>query len=304
MKGWILYSKKREQLTEASYGVNRLLEAAKAKNIELEVYTPEQFELIVTRDDRKSILIDEKPTPLPDFIIPRMGSATTYFGLAVIRQLEELGVYSCNCAHTIEIVRDKLQMTQLFAQSNLPTPKTMLVKFPTDTKVVKREIDFPVVVKNISGSEGKGIYLCETESQFEDLMELIYSTNNNANIILQEFISASQGKDLRVFLLGGKVVGCMKRFSETSFKANYSRGGKVELFQITPEIEWLATETARLVNLDIAGIDLLFDEHGYKVCEANSSPGFKGLESVMGKSVAEQILDYIAVKVSGTINID
>ena len=304
MRGWIIYSKNRHELTESDYGVQRLLHAACEKGIDLDVFKPEQFELIVTRDDKKSILIDGCPMPLPDFIIPRLGSNTTYFSLAVIRQLERLGVYSCNSSQTIETVKDKLHMHQLLAHSNLPSPKTMLVKFPVDSNVVKREIGFPLLIKNITGTEGSGIFLCKTEDDFIDLVELIYSTNEKANIILQEFIASSSGKDLRVFVLGGRIIGCMKRFSEISFKANFSRGGKVEPFDLTPEIEWLSTETARLVDLDIAGIDLLFDEKGYKVCEANSSPGFKGLEMIVGQCVAEQILDYISVKVSGHINLN
>lgn len=301
MKGWILYSKKQVELQASDHGVSRLLSAAAAKGIQLNVYSPAQFELVVTRDDRSSILVDGQSTPLPDFIIPRMGSNTSYFALAIIRQFEKLGIYVCNSASTIEIVKDKLHMHQLLAQSNLPTPKTMLVKFPVDINVVKQSMGFPLVIKNVTGTEGCGIYLCDSEDKFTDVMELIYSNNSKANIILQEFIACSHGKDLRIFVLGGRAIGCMKRFSETSFKANFSRGGKVEAFELTPEIEWLATETARLVNLDIAGIDLLFDESGYKICEANSSPGFKGLELVVGPTVAEQILDYIAVKVEGYI---
>jgi RimK family alpha-L-glutamate ligase len=127
-------------------------------------------------------------------------------------------------------------------------------------------------------------------------MELIYSNNTKANIILQEFIEKSRGTDLRAFVLGGRVIGCMQRTSETSFKANFSKGAKVEPYALTPEIEWLATESARLANLDIAGIDLLFDDDGYKICEANSSPGFKGMEKAIGQSVAEDILDYIILK--------
>jgi gamma-F420-2:alpha-L-glutamate ligase len=304
MRGWILYRKRRDELGDDDHGVGRLLEAAKTKGIDLEVYSPEQFELIVSRDDRKSILVDGQATPLPDFIIPRMGSNTAYFGLAVIRHLERLGVYSCNGAATVEMVKDKLQMHQIFAESNLPTPKTMLVKFPFDLEVVKREIGFPLIIKNIIGTEGAGIYLCECEEKFKDILELIYSNNSRANIILQEFIASSRGKDLRVFVLGGRVIGCMMRSSKTSFKANFSRGGSVEPFELTPEIEWLATETARLVNLDIAGVDLLFDDGGYKICEANSAPGFKGLEKVVGEHVAEQILDYIIVRVSGQIQLN
>lgn len=301
MRGWILYFKSQDQLDDNDYGVSRLLGAAAAKGIDLQVYRPDQFELVVTRDDRKSILVDGSPTPIPDFLIPRLGSNTTYFALAIIRQLERLGVFVCNSSVTIETVKDKLHMHQLLAQSNLPTPKTMLFKLPVDIDIVRREIGFPVVVKNITGTEGAGIYLCQSEDKLVDLMELIYSTNPNVNIILQEFIETSSGKDLRVFIVGGKIIGCMKRVSKGSFKANFSRGGVVEKFELTPEAEWLATETARLVDFDIAGIDLLFDKDGYKVCEANSAPGFKGLEQVMGKNIAEQIIDYITVKVSGRI---
>ena len=187
MKGWILYQKRQNELSESDYGVNQLLSAANEKKIDLKVYSPEQFELVVTRDDRKSILIDEEPMPLPDFLIPRTGANTTYFALAIIRQLEKLGVYSCNSSTTVETVKDKLQMHQLLAQSNLPTPKTMLVKFPVDLGIVKREIGFPIIIKNVTGSEGEGVYLCQTSEQFTDLMELIYTNNPKANIILQEF---------------------------------------------------------------------------------------------------------------------
>lgn len=302
MKGWIISGTPEECITEdENYSSIRFLAAAKLKGIDLQVVTPNQVELVVTRDDKKSILVDEKPKPIPDFIIPRMGSDTTYYALAVIRQLEHLGVYVCNSSSAIEMTRDKLHIHQIMAQSNLPTPKTMLVKYPVSTNIVKQEIGFPLIIKNITGTHGSGIYLCESEGKFEDLMELIYSNSPKANIILQEFIANSRGRDLRVFVLGGRIVGCMKRFSETSFKANYSRGGGVEAFELTPEIEWLSTETARLLDLDVAGIDLLFDEKGYKICEANSAPGFKGLEKVVGNNVAEQILDYISLKVTGSI---
>lgn len=303
MKGWILYKKKQQDLTlQDDHGVVRLLQAAQNKGISLTVYRPDQFELVVSRDDRKSILVDGKSCALPDFIMPRFGSATTYFALAIIRQLEYLGVYSCNSSVATEMVKDKLHIHQLLARSNLPTPKTMLVKFPVDVEIVKWELGFPVVIKNISGMRGSGIYLSDNETKFLDVMDLIYTNNQKANIILQEYIGYKPGRDLRVFVIGGKVIGCMQRISETSFKANISRGGRGEYFELTPEIEWLATETARLVNLDIAGIDLLFDEQGFKICEANSSPGFKGLEKVIGDHVAEKILDYITIRLSGRLS--
>jgi len=301
MKGLILFTRPRDKLTDKDYSLLRLLEAGKNKNIDLEVVTPNQFELIVTRDDKKSILIDDQQTQIPDFIIPRMGSETTYYALAVIRQLEHLGVYVCNDSKAIESVKDKLQMHQLLAHSKLPTPKTMLAKFPIAPSIVHREIGFPLIIKNVTGTQGSGIYLCETEEHFIDVMELVYSNNAMANIIIQEFVQSSRGKDLRVFVLGGRVIGCMHRSSSTtSFKANFSRGGKVEPFELTPEIEWLATETAKLVNLDVAGVDLLFADNSYKICEANSSPGFNGLEQVVGKHIAEDILDYVQLRMGIT----
>lgn len=301
MKGFILCKTKESDLKpKKNYSVLRLVEAAEKAGHTLKVLTPEQFELVVTRSDRKSILIDGISQPLPDFIIPRMGSETTYFGLAVIRQLEHLGVYSCNTSSSIEAVKDKLHVHQILAQSNLPTPKTMMLKFPADIEAVKREIGFPIVVKNIVGARGNGIYLSDSEDRFLDLMHLIYSHNQQANIILQEFVAPSSGKDLRVFILGGEVVACMMRKSKSGFKANYSLGGTVEPYDLPEEAKWLAKETARLMKLEIAGIDLLFDNGGFKICEANSSPGFEGLEQVAGRHVAEDIINYITTKLEHT----
>lgn len=295
--GIILFSKKESELTSEDYSVKRLIDAARKKDIDISVLKPEQFELVVTRDDTKSILVDDKPVPLPDFVIPRMGSATTYYAFAVMRQLKSLGVYVCNDADAVYAVKDKLYMHQALASSKLASPKTMLAKFPIDPAIVEREIGFPLVLKNVTGTQGAGIYLCESEDVFLDIMELIYTNNPKANIILQEFIHSSRGKDLRVFVVGGRVVACMQRSSSKSFKANFSKGGKVNSFEVTPEIEWLATETAKLFNLDIAGIDLLFDTDSLKICEANSSPGFIGMEEVTGKVIAENIIDYILLKI-------
>lgn len=297
IRGIILYNRSEEQLTDSHYNVKRLLETARDKGIDMKVLRPEQFELIVTQKDRKSILVDDQAVPLPDFVIPRMGSATTFYAFSIIRQLENLGVYVCNSAEAIGSVKDKLHMYQCLASSKLSTPKTMLAKHPIDIEIVKREIGFPLVIKNVTGSLGKGIYLCNSPTEFPDVMELIYSNNSNANIILQEFIQKSHGQDLRVLVVGGKVIGCMRRYSKDSFKANFSTGGSVEPYELTPQIEWMATETAKLFKLDIAGVDLLFDNNEFKICEANSSPGFKGMEQAYGAHIAEAIIDYLLVRI-------
>lgn len=297
IRGLIIYHTPENKLVEKDYNIIRLLEVARSRNIDLQVVLPEQFELVVTRDDRKSILIDDKQIPLPHFVLPRLGSKTGFFASSVIRQLEYLGVYVCNTADAVNGVKDKLSMHQKLAHSKLATPITMLAKFPIDVAVVKREIGFPLVIKNVTGMQGTGIYLCDSEEKFIDVMELIYTNNRDANIILQEFIATSRGQDVRVFVVGGKVVGCMRRSSKNSFKSNVSKGADVSAFELSPEGEWLALETAKLLGLDIAGVDLLFDENGFKVCEANSSPGFTGLEKVTGKIIAESILDYIQVRI-------
>lgn len=297
MRGWILYTESANGLKPERYEIDRFITIAQEQNIELEVFRPEQFELIVTQDDRQSLMVDGKILPLPDFLLPRMGAGTTYFGLAVIRQLERLGVQTFNSAQSIDTVKDKLFTHQILAEHNFPVPKTMLAKYPINVNLVEQSIGFPIVIKTLSGSQGSGVFLAESKSKFEDVMELIKASNSNVNIILQEFIETSRGQDLRVFTIGGRAVAAMKRSSQDGhFKANFSRGGMVEPFELTPEVEWLATETSRILNLDIAGIDLLFDGEHFKICEANSSPGFEGIERCCDVNIAEEIYNFIRIR--------
>lgn len=297
MLGWILYKDSQDALRPDAHGVHRLLETAPRHGIELKVLSPEQIDIIVTREDRKSILVNDVPTTLPDFVIPRMGANTTYFALAVIRHLERLGVYSVNGSQSIDTVKDKLYSLQILAESNLPIPKTILLKFPVESSIVHKHLKFPVIVKTLSGSKGSGVFLSTDRNSFDDMMQLIFATNKNANIILQEFIETSRGRDLRVLTVGGQVISAMQRIANNgNFKANYSIGGDVERFEVTPEIEWIGREVSRILNLDIAGIDLLFDKKGFKICEVNSSPGFKGMESCSDVDVADKIFDFIQAR--------
>jgi gamma-F420-2:alpha-L-glutamate ligase len=298
LKGWILYRENKADLKPDSYEMHRFLAAAERRDIELDIIRPNQLDLLVTRDDRKSIRLDGKIVALPDFVIPRLGSATTYFALATIRHLERLGVLVINPSHAIETVKDKLYTQQILAASQLPVPKTMLAKFPLDPELVGRQLGFPVVIKTLSGAKGNGVFLAETMEKFTDLMTLIESTNSNVNIIFQEFVANSRGHDLRVFMIGGRVVACMERIAtDGSFKANISRGGEARAYDLTPEIELLSIEATRQVGLDVAGVDLLFDDNHYKLCEVNSSPGFKGIERAYPDiDVADMILQYVALR--------
>lgn len=301
MECWVLFDGEIESPKPGAYEVRRLMESGRRQNIDVRVIAPQKFDLVVTRDDRDSVMIDGTVVSLPDFILPRMGSESTYFGLAVIRHLERLGVQSFNGSESIEAVIDKLHTQQILAENDLPVPNTMLAKFPVDPKLVEKTVGFPVVVKTLVGTQGSGVFLCETRENFHDLMELIGQTSPNVHLIFQEFIAASHGRDLRVFVIDGRVVAAMERRStDGSFKANFSRGGEVAPYPINYEIERLAIESARTLNLDIAGIDILFDGQGYKICEANSAPDFRGLESCCEVSIADEILTSISDRLRGT----
>lgn len=297
MRGWILYKFAERDLKPDAYEMRQFLKTGRKNGIDMTVVTEEQFDLIVNRDDRKSIRLNNKIVPLPDFLLPRRGAGTTYFCLAVIRHLERLGVYVVNRSDSIETVKDKLYTQQILATSDLPFAKTMLMRFPVNVKLVEETLGFPVVVKTVSGAQGKGVFLAENRRQFMDLMQLLFTTNSGINLILQEFVHTSHGRDLRVITIGGRVVACMRRTAPPgSFKANIAGGGKAEAYPLNAEIEWLATQTSRIFGLDVAGVDLLFDGDHYKICEVNSSPGFEGIESCHNINIAQEIFDFVRLR--------
>lgn len=275
----------------------RLEKTAKKRGHPTTWVKPAEIEIIVNRDDKKSIRLKNQTVMLPELVLTRTGAGTDYFTLAVLRQLERLDIKVINSSSSIDCVKDKLFTHQILSQHNLPVPKTMLVKFPVDVKLVEDQLKFPVVVKVLSGSFGEGVYLSKDKDSFKDLMELVSSLGGNKNIILQEFVSHRAGQDLRVFVIGGQCIGVMLRRSmDGSFKANISRGGIGEPYELNSDVKYLALETAKILGLDIAGIDLLFDESGYKICEANSNPGFKGLEAALNINVAKKIIKYAELR--------
>tara|TARA_B100001778_G_C18539835_1_gene607722 strand:+ start:207 stop:1094 length:888 start_codon:yes stop_codon:yes gene_type:complete len=293
MTGWILYKRK----IDDSYETQRLVEEFEKQDIKVRVVNPQDVDIYVDRDDRKSIRVGGKARALPDFVIPRTGSGTTYFIKAIIRHLERLGVILINGSESIDAVKDKLYSQQILGQSNLPVPKTLLVKHPIDVEFVEKSLNYPIIVKTLSGSFGAGVFLVEDRKQLRQLMRMAEITKPSYNIIIQEFIEDSYGKDLRVFVLNGKVVGCMMRQStDDDFRANITRGGEGIPYQITEEIEFLSGECARLLNLDIAGVDLLFNNGSYSICEVNSSPGFEGMDRFCKTNIAEQIVTYVKYK--------
>lgn len=291
MEVWILFNEEIEAPSSEAFEIRRFLAEGREMGIDVKVYHPEQFDLLVSEDDKESVLIDGSLKPLPDFLLPRTYVIDTgYFALAVIRQLERLGVRTFNSSSSIEMVADKLHTHQALIEAGLPTPTTMLAKFPVDIDLVENFIGFPVVVKTLLGVNGTGVFLIETRHAFEELMALIAQTNPNIQLIFQKFIAQSKGRDLRLFVVDGKVIAAMERTAKPGgFKANYSQGGSVVEFIPDDEARELAVKCAEILNLQIAGIDLLFDEGRYTICEANTFPGFKGLESCCKVNVPREI---------------
>ena len=300
MNGWIIHKK---ELGE-NHEVSRLVEEFDNKGIKVRVVNPKDVDIFVDRDDRKSIIVSGEPRKLPDFVLPRTGSGTTYFVKAIIRHLERLGVTLINGSNAIDTVKDKLYTQQILAESNLPVPKTLLLKHPINLEWVEKHLTFPVIIKTLSGSFGAGVFLAENKKQLAQLVKMAEITNEGYDIILQEFIEDSYGKDLRVLVINGKVAGCMMRQAvDDDFRANITRGGEGIPYQITEDIEWLGGESARLLGLDIAGVDLLFSNGSYKICEVNSSPGFEGMDKFTHTNIAEDIVHYVKYKMGYNENI-
>jgi RimK family alpha-L-glutamate ligase len=283
---------------ESEYENRRLVTSLSDLGIPATIYHPDNFDVIVGKGTGYGIKYNGQGFDMPKLVLTRTGSGTTEFITAIVRQFEEESIRCINSSLSVEIAKDKMRSHQLLASHGLPIPNTMLVRFPVEVDIVDDMIGWPCVVKVISGSYGEGIYLCENKTSFKKMMEFVGNLDTPKILLVQEYVDAKPGEDLRVFVVGGKVIGAMKRHApEGDFRANISNGGYGEPFEVNSEIDYLAREAARICGLDIAGIDLLFDKDGYKICEANSAPGFEGFEKYCQVDVAGQIAEYIKYKI-------
>jgi len=294
MKVWLLV----KYGSGSSWENLRFKEVANELGILCYVVNEEDFDIIVTKEGKSIIYYKGKNVALPDCLIPRRGSATTYFGHAIIKHLENLGVLVLNLSESIRMSKDKLASLQYLSAHHLPIPKTILAKFPIDMSLIEKEFSYPIILKTVSGSYGKGVFLCENRRKLKDVLDLLdESKDPKVNIILQEFVKTSKGKDIRVIIIGGRPYGAMLRTAQRgNFKANFNAGGKVSYFKMNPTIEWLAVESARILGLDIAGVDILFNGKKYLICEVNSSPGFEGFEKATGINLPKAVFEYAKVR--------
>jgi len=260
---------------------------------------PEHIELLVDSSGDWYAMYEGRVLDLPDIIIPRTGADTSYTSYSVMRFYERLGVTFLNTPRVIEIAADKLHTLQVLAANGMPVPRTMLGTFPPNMDAIEKNLGFPLIVKTIKGTCGGGVFLAESKSQFKDLTDLIAEANatTGTHFIYQKFVSKSRGKDLRVFVIRGRIHAVMQRIAaDGSFKANISKGGKGIAHPLTPEIAELSLKVAKELRLDVTGIDLLFDDNGLVVCEANTTPGFTGLDPACNVNTARAVIEAAIAK--------
>lgn len=228
-----------------------------------------------------------------DAIIPRIKPSMTFYGCAVARQFQTVGAYCLNDSVSIARSRDKLRSLQLLSTNSIPMPTTGFANSPVDTAdIIKMVGGSPLVVKLLEGTQGKGVVLAETNKAAESVINAFKSLN--ANILVQEFIKEAQGKDIRCFVIDGKVVGSIQRqAAEGEFRANLHLGGSASSVKITAEERKIAVSATKAMGLKVAGVDIIRSKTGPKVLEINSSPGLEGIEDTTGKDIAGLMIECI-----------
>lgn len=233
-----------------------------------------------------------------DAILPRIGNSITYFGTAVVRQFEQMDVYTPNTANGISNARDKLRATQILSRHNIGMPATTFVRNRADVRpAIERVGGAPVVIKLLEGTQGIGVILAPEIKVAEAIIETLHSTKQN--VLIQSFVTESKGRDIRALVVGDRVVAAMRRTAHgDEFRSNVHRGGTVEPVELSPEYEQAAVRSAQIMGLRVAGVDMLEGNEGPLVMEVNSSPGLEGIETATKLDVAGAIIDYISNQVA------
>jgi len=238
-----------------------------------------------------------EPFEMPQLVLVRLGAGITNTELAIIKYFELFGIPCINSSSSIAAARDKYHSSHILQHGGIAIPTTMLVKHSKPNNLVGSKIGFPCIVKVVIGSFGNGVYFVNSEQEYFKLIEFLHSTGNKKTLIVQEYLGDVPGEDLRVLVIGGGVVGAMRRTAPVGdFRANISNGGTGSSYPITAEIAEIALTAANLLGLDIAGVDLLFDNRGFRVCEVNSNPGYSGFDQYCATNVADHIATYIERK--------
>jgi ribosomal protein S6--L-glutamate ligase len=274
------------------YSTQRLVDACKARGHEARVLDVLRCYMNIT-SHRPSIHYRGESLEGFDAVIPRIGASVTFYGTAVLRQFEMMGVYPLNESVALARARDKLRALQLLARKGIGPPVTGFAHKPDDVEdLLKLVGGAPAVIKLLEGTQGIGVVLAETHQAAESVIEAFMGLR--ANILVQAYIREAGGSDIRAFVIGERVVAAMKRQAkEGEFRSNLHRGGSASLVRITPEERSTAVRAARIMGLNVCGVDILRSSHGPLVMEVNSSPGLEGIEAATGKDVASMMIEFI-----------
>jgi ribosomal protein S6--L-glutamate ligase len=274
------------------YSTKRLVEEARSRGHKVEVINPVRCYMNITSHNPR-VYLKGKELAGFDCIIPRIGASITFYGCAVLRQFEMMGVYSLNESVAIGRSRDKLRSFQLLSRKGIGLPITGFARNPDDTDhLIELVGDAPLVIKLLEGTQGKGVVLAETKQASESVIDAFRALS--ANILVQEFIKEADGADIRCLVIGDKVVAAMKRQAKDGeFRSNIHRGGKATLIKLTPEERSTAIRAAKTMGLNVSGVDIMRSAHGPVVLEVNSSPGLEGIEGATKKNVAGTIIEFI-----------
>lgn len=280
---------------ENLYSTRRLVEAGKQRGHEVDVVDTLHCYMDITKS-RPTVRYNGEELPYYDAVIPRIGASVTFYGTSVVRQFEMMGTFCINESVAISRSRDKLRSLQLLSRKGVGLPRTGFASKPDDIKdLIKNVGGAPLVIKLLEGTQGIGVVLADTNKNAEGIIEAFMGLK--ANILVQEFIEEAGGADVRCLVVGDKVVAAMKRQgAEGEFRSNLHRGGSASLVKLSKEERATAVNAAKVMGLNVCGVDILQSKNGPVVMEVNSSPGLEGIEVATGKDVAGLIYQFIETK--------
>ena len=274
------------------YSTTRLREASIARGHTVDVLDTLDFALQVEQES-PNLYYRGEPLDEYDAVIPRIGTSITFYGAAVLRQFEQMGVFALNPSHAVTVSRDKLRAVQILSRRDIGIPATVFVWRKSDVvPAIERVGGPPVIIKLIEGTQGIGVILAESTEMAVTIVETLQSAKQN--VLIQKFVGESRGRDLRAFVVGGKVVAAMRRTAKgQEFRSNLHRGGRATRVVLDEEYARTAVHAAQILGLRVAGVDVLEGRDGPQVLEANSSPGLKGIETATGVDVAAAIIEHV-----------
>lgn len=280
-----------------SYSTRRLKAAAVERGHEVRVLNTLRFAIDLSGEE-PDLQYRGKNLSHYDAVLPRIGASITFFGMAVVRQFEQMDVYTPNTAAGIANSRDKLRAIQILSRHDIGIPGTMFVRDRADViPAIEQVGGAPVVIKLLEGTQGIGVILAPDNKVAEAVIETLHSKSEN--VLIQRFISESRGRDIRALVVGDRVVAAMRRKAVgDEFRSNVHRGGTTEVVELDPTYERVAVQSAQIMGLRVAGVDMLEGDDGPLVMEVNSSPGLEGIEGATGLDIAGAIVDFINSQVA------